>query len=164
VTPETSESATARSRDLAAIEESVDTFFAAFTSGPDCSARLEALRALFLPEAVIVRTCGQEPLVHDVEDFIAPREVLLTGGTLVDFKEWRLLGRTELFGDIAQWFGGYEKAGVQDEASFTGRGMKSLQFVRTSHGWRISAAAWDDERDGLSMDHREAPVATAMSD
>jgi hypothetical protein len=29
--------------------------------------------------------------------------------------------------------------------------MKTIQFVRTADGWRISAAAWDDERDGLSL-------------
>ncbi|MEV4702910.1 hypothetical protein [Actinoplanes sp. NPDC049316] len=39
----------------------VRTFFAAFTSGPDLAARLDALRQVFLPEAVIVRTCGGPP-------------------------------------------------------------------------------------------------------
>jgi hypothetical protein len=29
--------------------------------------------------------------------------------------------------------------------------MKTLQFVRPAAGWRISAAAWDDERDGLVL-------------
>lgn len=29
--------------------------------------------------------------------------------------------------------------------------MKSLQFVRTGEGWRISAAAWDDEREGVTI-------------
>lgn len=61
-------------------------------------------------------------------------------------------GRTEVFGDIAQHFGSYAKAGVQDGTPFTGRGMNTLQFVRTPDGWRISAAAWDDERDGLTID------------
>ena len=98
-----------------------------------------------------MRTCGGEPVVYDVDGFIAPRQTLLAGGTLTDFSEWELDGRTELFGDIAQHFGGYAKAGVQDGRPFTGRGMKTLQFIRTSAGWRISAAAWDDERDGLSV-------------
>jgi hypothetical protein len=140
-----------RDRDLAAIRLVVQAFFAAFTSGPGSSTRLGALRALLLPEAVIVRTGGAEPLVHGVEEFIAPREALLGGGALVDFSEWPLAGRTEVFGDVAHWFGGYEKAGVHDGAEFTGRGMMSLQLVRTSPGWRISAAAWDDEREGLSI-------------
>jgi hypothetical protein len=137
--------------DRAAIAAAVRTFFAAFTSGPGCTERLDALRAVFLPEAVIIRTGGGEPAVHGVESFIAPRQALLTDGTLVDFHEWELSGRTEVFGDIAQHFCSYAKAGVQDGTPFTARGMKTLQFVRTPTGWRISAAAWDDERDGLTI-------------
>ena len=74
--------------DRAAIAGIVRTFFAAFTSGPDVAVRLDALRAAFLPQAVIVRTCGSEPAVYDVENFIAPRQALLSGGTLVDFKTY----------------------------------------------------------------------------
>jgi hypothetical protein len=141
----------AAAADHAAIAGIVRTFFAAFTSGADCTARLDALRQVFLPEAVIVRTCGGEPTVYGVDGFIAPRRALLSGGTLTGFREWELSGHTEVFGDIAQHFCGYAKAGVLDGTPFTGRGMKSLQFVRTSAGWRISAAAWDDERDGLAL-------------
>jgi hypothetical protein len=137
--------------DRTAIERVVQTFFAAFISGSDSVARLDDLRAVFLPGAVIVRTCGDEPVVYGVDSFIAPRQALLSGGTLIDFSEWELCGRTEIFGDIAQHVGSYAKAGVQDGTPFTARGMKMLQFVRTSAGWRISAAAWDDERDGVEL-------------
>ena len=34
--------------------------------------------------------------------------------------------------------------------------MKTLQFVRTSDGWRISAVAWDDERDGQDVPVRRS--------
>ncbi|CAN5650407.1 hypothetical protein BH10ACT10_BH10ACT10_20150 [soil metagenome] len=138
-------------RDRDEIDGIVRTFFAAFVSGPDVVARLDDLRAVFLPEAVITRTCGGEPAVYDVDGFIAPRRALLSGGSLTDFHEWQLLGRTDVFGDIAQHFGSYAKAGSQEGTAFTARGMKTLQLVRTPDGWRISAAAWDDERDGLSV-------------
>jgi hypothetical protein len=137
--------------DVAEIEGTVRAFFAAFTSGPEAAARLDNLRSLFLPEAVIIGTGGMEPVAYGVEEFIAPREALLSGGTLVDFREWLVSGRTDLFGDIAHWFGTYAKAGVQEGVSFRGRGMKSMQFVRTREGWRISAAAWDDERTGVTV-------------
>lgn len=137
--------------DVAAVEEVVRAFLAAFTSGPDSAARLDTLRTLFLPQAIIVRTCGGEPTVYDVEGFIAPREAMLTSGTLADFSEWALAGRTGVFGDVAHHFGSYAKAGVQAGTPFTGRGMKSLQLVRVGGAWRISAAAWDDERDGLAL-------------
>lgn len=137
--------------DRDAIADIVRTFFAAFTSGPESAARLDALRAVFLPGAVIVRTCGLTPAVYDVDAFLAPRQALLTDGTLVDFHEWELSGRTDVFGDIAQHFCSYAKEGVQDGAPFTGRGRKTIQLVRTRGGWRICAAAWDDERDGLPL-------------
>jgi hypothetical protein len=140
------------SSDQDAIAAIVKTFFDAFTSGSGCSERLDQLRGVFLPGAVIVRTCGAEPLVYDVGGFIAPRETLLTDGSLVDFHEWEVSGHTEVFGDIAHRYCSYAKEGVQNGEPFTGRGMKTLQFVRTAAGWRISAAAWDDERAGVSLD------------
>ncbi len=140
--------------DRAEIAGIVRTYFEAFTSGPGCEQRMDALRATFLPEAVIVRAGGGEPAVYDVDGFIAPRQKILTDGTLEEFHEWELAGHTELFGDIAHHFCSYAKEGVRAGESFTGRGMKTLQLVRTTAGWRISAAAWDDEREGLRLDDR----------
>jgi hypothetical protein len=139
--------------DRAAITGMVRAFLAAFASGPgpECAARLDALRELFLPEALIVRTCG-DLAAYGVDAFIAPRQELLSSGRLVDFREWELSGRVDLFGDIGQYFGSYAKAGVQDGTPFTGRGMKTMQFVRTERGWRISAVAWDDEPAGPTGD------------
>ncbi|MCU1600506.1 MAG: hypothetical protein JWO22_1215 [Frankiales bacterium] len=137
--------------DRAAIADVVRAFFGAFASGPDVTDRLDRLRDLFLPGAVIIRTCGDEPLLYDVDGFIAPRAALLTGGALTDFREWELEGRTDLFGDVAAHVCTYAKSGVQDGTPFEAAGFKSLQLVRTSAGWRISAAAWDDERAGVSL-------------
>lgn len=141
----------AMAADRAELEGIVDAFFGAFTSGEGSAERLGVLRELLIPGAVIVRTCGGEPAVYGVEDFIAPRQALLEGGDLVDFHEWALGGSTEIWGDIAHWWGSYAKEGVQDGVAFTGRGMKTMQFIRTTQGWRISAAAWDDERPGLTL-------------
>jgi hypothetical protein len=138
--------------DRAAIAEIVRTFFAAFVSGADTASRLDALREVFLPQAVIVRACGGEPVVYGVETFIRPRLELLSSGRIAHFTEWELAGRSEVFGDIAQHFCSYAKSGVQDGVPFSGRGMKTFQFVRMSAGWRISAVAWDDERDGLTIE------------
>ena len=137
--------------DRAPIQAAVDAFFGAFVSGPGCSERMDGLRALLLPQAVIVRTCGLEPAVMGVEEFIAPREALLTGGNLSDFREWPVEGSIDVFGDVAHWFGSYAKAGTQDGEPFTGRGMKTIQLIRTADGWRIGAIAWDDERDGVRL-------------
>lgn len=139
--------------DLAEIRDLVHTFFEAFTSDERVAERLADLPSVLLPEARIVRTCGGEPVSYDVASFIAPRQTLLTDGSLRDFSERADGGRIDLFGDVAHWFGRYSKNGVLAGADYRGSGMKSLQFVRTSAGWRISAAAWDDARDGVDR-HR----------
>lgn len=123
----------------------VATFFAAFSSGPDVDARLDGLREVLLPQAVIVRTGGAGLAVDDVEGFIAPRRALLTGGALQEFREWEVSGRTDVAGDVAQRFSRYAKTGVQGGRRFAAHGTKTLQLVRTPAGWRISAVAWYDD-------------------
>jgi hypothetical protein len=131
--------------DVEEVERVVAAFLAAFVSFP-VDARMDALRSLFLPGAVVVKTCGGAPVLDDVDGFIAPRAELLSSGELTDFREWPVSGTVEGFGDVAHWFGRYAKSGVQADVPFAGQGMKSVQLVRTSRGWRITAVAWDDER------------------
>ena len=139
--------------DVAAISDLVRCFFAAFTSGDRADSGIDALRAAMLPDAIVVRTCGQTPTVYEVESFLAPRHRLLTDGSLTEFTEQAGRGRIDVFGDIGHWFGHYTKDGLLHAEPYSGAGMKSIQFVRTPDGWRISAAAWDDVRPGLGPDH-----------
>ncbi|OIJ27817.1 hypothetical protein [Nocardioides luteus] len=136
----------AATSDETAIEALVDAFFSAFTTGPDAAARLDDLRRIMLPGATVVRTCGLPAEVYDVESFIAPRLALLTSGEIAEFEEWPEPGRIDVFGDIAHWWGAYGKRWLAGGEVHTGAGMKTMSFVRTHAGWRISSAAWDDER------------------
>ncbi|MDR7252612.1 RimJ/RimL family protein N-acetyltransferase [Nocardioides sp. BE266] len=154
------------SSDTAEIQDVIRRFLDAFTSGPaaDVDARLDDLRAVMLPGAVVVRTCGVAPELDDVESFISPRRTILTDGTLTGFSEHAGRGRVDVFGDVAHWFGRYTKDGVMDGERIPGAGMKSVQLVRTADGWRISAMAWDDERDGLALaDHVSLDVTQSDS-
>ncbi|MFF3429316.1 DUF4440 domain-containing protein [Streptomyces sp. NPDC002602] len=118
-------------------------FFGAFDNRGGKPADVERIRRLVLPGGVIVKT-GPEFTVYTVEEFIAPRRRLLGGGRLVEFSEWETSERTEITGDIASRFGEYRKSGILDGEPFEGGGTKTLQFVRTPAGWRISALSWHD--------------------
>ncbi|KQX62166.1 DUF4440 domain-containing protein [Angustibacter sp. Root456] len=131
--------------DERAIDDLVRTFFAAFTQGPDLSARLDQLAGLFLPEALIVRTCGAVT-TYDVAEFIAPRRELLTSSRIAGFREWEVAGTTQVYGDVAHHWCTYAKAWTEGGVAVTGAGGKTMQFVRIGSGWKISAVAWDDER------------------
>jgi len=126
------------------LDELTADFFGAFDNRGGKAPDVARIRRLMLPGGVIVKT-GAQFTVYTVEEFIEPRERLLTSGQLVDFAEWETSEHTDIEGDVASRFLTYAKAGVMDGTAFTGRGTKAIQFVRTSDGWRIAAVSWFDE-------------------
>lgn len=102
------------------------------------------IREVFIPEGRIISNVGAEPVIYDLDAFIAPRQAMLTDGTLTEFSEWEVAERTEIFGSVAHRFSEYRKSGRKDGVWFEGRGHKTTQFVRTPDGWRMSSMAWDD--------------------
>ena len=51
-----------------------------------------------------------------------------------------------MFGNIAQRWCTYEKSGRLNSVAFHATGTKTIQFIKTAAGWRISAVAWDDDK------------------
>ncbi|WP_329611811.1 DUF4440 domain-containing protein [Kitasatospora herbaricolor] len=119
-------------------------FFGAFDNRGGKTADVARIRRLVVPGGVIVKT-GPDFTVYSVDEFVEPREALLAGGRLVEFAEWETSERTEIVGDIASRVGEYRKSGIADGRPFEGGGTKTIQFVRTPEGWRISAFAWFDQ-------------------
>ena len=140
--------------DKAILDRMTRSFLQAFSPGEDGRVSLGLLRNLFLPEAVIIKACGPTPEVYSLEAFIAPREKLLNDGTLTEFREEEVTARTDIFGNMACRLSVYRKQGRLNGQAFATNGMKTLHFVRTSAGWRMSALAWDDERAGLTIPDR----------
>jgi hypothetical protein len=119
-------------------------FFGAFDNRGGKAADVARIHRLVLPGGVIVKT-GPEFTVYTVDEFIEPRQRLLTDGRLVEFCEWEVSERTEIAGDIASRFSEYRKSGILDGEPFEGGGTKTIQFVRSSADWRIAAFAWYDQ-------------------
>ncbi|MGW7069308.1 DUF4440 domain-containing protein [Streptomyces sp. NPDC054855] len=119
-------------------------FFGAFDNRGGRAADVARIRRLMLPGGVIVST-GPKFTVYTVDEFVEPRERLLSEGRLTEFSEWETSERTEIEGDIASRFGEYRKSGTLDGAPFEGGGTKTIQFVRTPEGWRIAAFSWYDK-------------------
>ncbi|MFG1912110.1 DUF4440 domain-containing protein [Kribbella sp. NPDC048928] len=127
----------------AEIDRLTTEFLGAFDNRGGQAPDVDRIRKLMLAEGVIVCTAPQFN-VYGVEDFIEPRRQLLTDGGLTEFSEWEVTERTEIDGDLAVRFSTYEKSGVRDGEAFEGGGNKTIQFVRSPEGWRISAVAWYD--------------------
>jgi hypothetical protein len=134
----------------AEIDRLADSFFALF-SNRDGAPVLDRIFDLFVPNGLIAKCTDPDPEISTLQEFIAPRQELLTNGTLTDFSESETFERTQIFGNIAQRLSTYQKSGRLDGVPFSARGVKTFQFVRTRTGWRILSVTWDDERDGLAI-------------
>ena len=136
-------------RDKQSIEALTTELFRIFSPTPGATVSLQRIHDLFIPQGIIVRTCGPNTEVFSISEFIAPRERMLNDGTLVDLREHEEWETTEIFGNVAQRFLAYRKTGVLHGEQFDTRGMQTIQFVRKDGEWKMSAMAWDDERDGV---------------
>ena len=141
-------------KDKRRIDELTAEFFQLFSSKTDAAVNLQRIHDLFIPQGIIVRTCGPNAEVFSIAEFIAPRERLLNGGGLVHLREHEEWETTEIFGNVAQRFLAYRKTGVLHGERFDTRGMNTIQFVRKDGDWKMSALAWDDEREGVDIPAR----------
>jgi hypothetical protein len=141
-------------KDKSRIDELTAEFFRLFSSKGGAAVSLQRIHDLFIPQGIIVRTCGPDTEVFTLSEFIAPREILLNDGSLVDFCEREEWETTEIFGNVAQRFLTYRKTGALHGERFDTRGMNTIQFVRKDGDWKMSALAWDDERNGLDIPAR----------
>ena len=70
---------------------------------------------------------------------------MLTNGTLVNFSEYEVSHKTEIYNTIAHRFCNYEKSGELNGQHFKSKGMKTLQFIKVANNWKLSSVAWCDE-------------------
>ncbi|MEV5824660.1 DUF4440 domain-containing protein [Spirillospora sp. NPDC052242] len=126
------------------LDRMMRTLFGAFANTGGSGPNLGVIREMFIPQAVIIKNVGGETEVYDLDSFIAPRQEMLTDGTLTEFSEWEITEQTEIFGSIAHRFSAYGKSGFRDGEWFEGSGRQTTQFVRTNAGWKMTSAAWDD--------------------
>lgn len=133
------------------LDELTNTFFGLFSNKEGSKVDLSAIYRIFIPEGQIIKSIGPAFEIYGLQQFIEPREKLLNEGILTDFKEEEVLEKTEIFGNIAHRFSLYKKSGILSGEAFEAKGMKTIQFVKTPNGWKISSIAWDDEREGLSI-------------
>jgi hypothetical protein len=138
--------------DKDSIDRIVHSFFGLFSNRNGARPDLSAIFGLCIPQAIISKCVALTPEIYTLEEFITPRQVLLCSGTLTDFQESETSERTTILGNIAQRVCTYAKSGALNGVPFHSRGVKVFQFVRSPEGWRIASVAWDDEREGLTVD------------
>jgi hypothetical protein len=127
------------------LDARVPALFAAFDNRGGRIPPAAALRAMFADTATITRVAPDQVDVWTPDAFIAPRQAMLTDGTLQEFHEWETSARTVILQNIASRWSTYEKHGVLNGADYAGGGRKLIQVFRQGGRWRISAILWEDD-------------------
>ncbi len=127
------------------IDTVTSDFFSIFNNTHARKPDWSILYKIYIPEAIIIKKTSLSETVYGLANFMEPRQLLLTNGTLIDFSEWELNEETIITGRIAQRFSRYQKTGCLNGNNFTAYGTKLFQFIKTSNGWRITAMVWEDD-------------------
>jgi hypothetical protein len=133
------------------LDDLVNKFFNLFTNKNGAIPDIDNIYQLCIPEGMIIKNTGATPEIYTLKQFVTPRKKILTDGTLTDFSEEEVTEKTEIFGNIAHRFCSYKKSGILSGQPFEAKGMKTIQFINTASGWKISSLAWDDERERLTI-------------
>lgn len=131
--------------DLEQINSLINKYFGIFNNINNSSLDISQLRKLTIKECHIINNTGSEPLIYDLDSFISSRQKMLTDGTLTEFSENEISHQTHIFDKIAQRFCLYEKSGGLNGKAFDGKGMKTIQLIKISNEWKISAVTWSDQ-------------------
>ncbi len=129
--------------DAVFINHLTQQFYNAFTNIHGRKPHLQTIYDYCIPETTIVKKTGNQQEVYNLPSFIAPRQLLLTNGTLQHFQEKETAQNTVVLGNIAQRQSRYFKTGILNGERFEQYGNKLLQYIKTANGWRISAVVWE---------------------
>lgn len=143
--PSSNSSPSYHKNDRDEIDTLTTAFFKLFTNTNGQKPQVNRIKDFFIPSGMIISNTTGTPEIYTLESFIAPREVMLTDGTLTDFNEGEISHTTELYGNVAHRFCLYQKSGKLNGVEFKAKGMKTLQFVKVNGAWKMSSVAWSDE-------------------
>ncbi len=103
-------------------------------------------RALFSPDAPLIRITPEGVIKMDIEGFILSFSERIRKGVIRSFNEAEISRKTDAFGGIAQVFSIYVKNINPDDSESSVRGINCIQLYSDGQRWWISSLVWEDER------------------
>lgn len=136
------------STDQILIDGITKSFFQIFTNARGCEVNLDELFNLCIAETQIIKVAETREEIHNLKDFIAPRQAILTNGTLTAFEEREVESETRIANRIAYRHSRFQKQGCLNGNTFKQSGNKFFHFIKTGSGWKISGVIWEDDKAG----------------
>lgn len=135
------------------IDHIIQLFFSVFNNKDQAAPQWQTLYDICIPQAIIIKKTVKDETAYGLDDFIAPRKVILTDGTLTQFEEHETAESTLITGNLAQRHTCYSKSGYLNGVYFSAEGTKLFQLIHTTAGWKISTVLWEDDELSEKQDH-----------
>ncbi len=132
--------------DKASIDKIIEQFFGIFNNKERSEHDWDLIYRICIPETIILKKNGLEQTIYNLKDFIEPRKIILSDGTLTGFEETEIDEHTMISNNIAQRRSRYQKSGYLKNQHFSELGTKLFHLVRTAAGWQIGSVTWEDDK------------------
>lgn len=134
-----------KKNDQVELDSLTANFFDLFTNKNGKKPKVQTIKDIFIQEGIIISNNAPSPEIYNLDEFIKPREEMLTNGALTDFSESEISHETKIYKNVAQRFCLYEKSGKLNDNYFSTKGMKTIQFIKVNGNWKMSSVAWSDD-------------------
>ena len=108
---------------------------------------LQKLKKLFINEARLIRTTKDSHELMSVEDFISSFIRRIEAGDFIEFHEYEIGKKIEIFGGIAHVFSTYETEFETRGGKLNARGINSIQLIEIDGEWKVVNIFWYNEDD-----------------
>lgn len=108
---------------------------------------LQQLKKLFIDEARLIRTNKDSHEIMSVDDFINSFNTRIDAGDFIEFREYEIKKKIEMFGGIAHAFSTYETDFETPGGKLNARGINSIQLMETDGEWKVVTIFWYNEDD-----------------
>jgi hypothetical protein len=112
----------------------------------------QGLRELFSEHARITRITPEGADYLTPTSFLAMTKNMLEVGAYTSFYEFELARHVQYFGDVAQVWSFYETRRNRRAQRPLGRGVNSIQLIRSGNVWRVLSLLWDEVHASPSLD------------
>ena len=133
------------SKAIADIDKVIQAFFAVFDNRQGNIPDFGEFGCLFFDCSMVYKREGNSVRPMGLDEFIGPRDAMLTDGTLQDFYQWEIESQTLVNGGIATRVCRYGKSGLLNGKPYSGQGNKHIQLALTHDGWKITSVVWQDD-------------------
>jgi hypothetical protein len=118
---------------------------------------LDNLKKLFIDEARLIRTTKDSHELMSVVDFISSFNTRIDAGEFIEFREYEIKNKIELFAGIAHVFSTYETDFETPGGRLEARGINSIQLIEMNNEWKVVSIFWYNEDEANKVPEEYLP-------